>query len=222
MTLVVALDTSSRTYAVAVGSGDLPAAERRSSRRDDPAFAGLGDMTARALSDAGAAFGDVTAIGVDIGPGGLSSIRAAVAYANGLAFSLGVKILPVSSLELMAVEARRTHREPVLCLKRGQAGNVYAGLFVNGENTELRHGPPASVVPAIAGDLDRLCLAGAATGDTASLLPGVTVVDTGITDADVTVLYQVTVAALADPERLVSTATPLNEASRVFHNSAAR
>lgn len=222
MTLVLALDTSSRTYAVAVGSEDRPAAERRSSRHDDPAFAGLGELAAQALSDAGAAFGDIAAIGVDIGPGGLSSIRAAVAYANGLAFSLGVKILPVSSLELMAIAAQHACQDPVLCLKRGQAGNVYAGLFVNGENTELRHGPPASVVPSIVDGLDRICLAGAATDDAADLLPGITVLDTGIVDADVTVLYQATRAAIANPERLVRTATPLNEASRVFHGSAAR
>lgn len=223
MTLVVALDTSSRTYAVAVGTGDRPAAERRSSRRDDPAFAGLGALTAQALSDAGATFSDIAAIGVDVGPGGLSSIRAAVAYANGLAFSLGVKVFPVSSLELMAIAAQRAHRDPVLCLKRGQAGNVYAGLYVNGENTELRYGPPASVVPAVVGSLDTICLAGAlASAEVAELLPGVTIIDTGIVDANVTVLYEAARAALANPERLVSTAVPLNEASRVFHNSAAR
>ena len=221
MTLVLALDTSSRTYSVAVGSADRPASTR-SSRRDDVAFAGLGGLAAQALSEVGAAFGDIAAIGVDIGPGGLSSIRAAVAYANGLAFSLGVPVLPVNSLELMATAARHATRDPVLCLKRGQAGNVYAGLFVNGENTELRHGPPASVVPAIAGGLDRIVLAGAATDEAAALLPGVAVVDTGIVDADVTVLYRLTRAALANRERLVTSAVPLNEASRIFHNSTAR
>ncbi len=222
MTLILALDTSSRTYAVAVGSEDRPAAERRSSRHN-PAFAGLGDMVAQALSTAGGAFQQLAGIGVDIGPGGLASIRAAVAYANGLAFSLGVRIFPVSSLELLAIAVRREHQDPILCLKPGQNGNVYAGLFINGENTELRHGAPATVVPAIANGLDRLCLAGMEIDGIADLLPVVTVVNTGITEADVTFLYEATrVALAANPERLVSTATPLNEASRAFHNSAAR
>jgi tRNA threonylcarbamoyl adenosine modification protein YeaZ len=221
VTLVLALDTSSRTYAVAVGRKDRPAAERRSTRQD-PAFAGLGDMVAQALSDAGESFQDLAGIGVDIGPGGLPSIRAAVAYANGLAFSLGVRIFPVGSLELLAMAARPKHQDPILCLKPGQNGNVYAGLFINGENTELRHGPPATVVPAIVNGLDRLCLAGTDIDGIASLLPAVTVVSTGITEADVTILYKATrVALAADPERLVSSATPLNESSRAFHNSAA-
>jgi tRNA threonylcarbamoyladenosine biosynthesis protein TsaB len=221
VTLVLVLDTSSRTFAVAVGSGDQPAAVGRSAWRDDPAYAGLGDLTARALAETGQAFGDIAAIGVDVGPGGLGSIRSAVAYANGLAFSLGVQIFPVSSLELMAIAAQRAHRDPVLSLKRGQGGNLYAALFVNGEHTELRYGLPATVIPGLAGGLDRVCLAGAATDEAAALLPGVTVVDTGIVDADITVLYQATRRAAAHPERLVDTATPLNEASRVFHNSAA-
>lgn len=214
MTLVLALDASSRTYAIAVGSGDQPAAER-SSRRDDPEFAGLGELAARTLAGAGASFRDITAIGVDVGPGGLSSVRAAVAYANGLAFSLGVRIFAVSSLELMAIAAQRGRGEPVLSLKRGQGGSVYAALFVNGENTDMRHGPPESVVPAIAAGLDAVSVAGAASEDVAGLLPGITVTETGVTDADVTVLYQATRAA--HPGRLVRIATPLNEASPVFH-----
>lgn len=221
MSLVLALDASSRTYAIAVGSGDQPSAVR-SSRRDDPAFTGIGELAARALADAGAGFSDVAAIGVDVGPGGLSSIRAAVAYANGLAFSLGVQVFPVSSLELMAIAARQRQRGPVLCLKRGQGGNVYAALFVDDENTEMRYGLPGSVVPAITGGLDEVSVAGATGNDLVDLLPGVTVADTGIEDADVTVLYQATRDAMAHPARLVSTATPLNEASRIFHDPSPR
>lgn len=216
MTLVLALDASSRAYAIAVGSGDQPAAVR-SSRRDDPEFAGLGELTARTLTHIGASFSDITAIGLDVGPGGLSSIRAAVAYANGLAFSLGVPIFAISSLELMAIAAEQGHREPVLSWKRGQVGNVYAALFVSGKDADMRHGLPGEVLPTIAGGLDKVRLAGATGDDVADLLPGVTVVETGVADADVAVLYQATMNAIAHPERLVSVATPLNEASRIFH-----
>lgn len=221
MTLVLALDASSRSYAVAAGSADRPSAQR-SSRRDDPGFVGLGELAARTLADAGASFGDIGVIGVDVGPGGLSSVRSAVAYANGLAFSLGVKLFAISSLELMAISASHGHREPVLSLKRAQGGNVYAALFAEGKNTDMRHGLPESVVPAIAGDLETLCVAGESGLDVAALLPGVTLVQTEISQADVTVLYQATKEAMAYPEKLVSVATPLNEASPVFHQPSHR
>jgi hypothetical protein len=50
----------------------------------------------------------------------------------------------------------------------------------------------------------------------------VTIRDTGIAEADVTVLYQAARAAMSDPERLVPIASPVNEASLIFHNQAAR
>jgi tRNA threonylcarbamoyladenosine biosynthesis protein TsaB len=219
MRLVLAIEASSRTYAVAVGAGERPSAQR-ASRRDAPAFAGLGDLVAQTLAAHDAAFSDIEAIAVDIGPGGLSSIRAAVAYANGLAFSLGVPVFPVSSLELMAIAAQRVHQGPLLCLKRGVGGNSYAGLFIDAEIAELRHGPASAIVPELAASLEAVGVAGVAADDVAGFLPGVTVTDTGVADADVVVLYQAARAAMADePARLVPLASAINEGSLIFHQA---
>jgi tRNA threonylcarbamoyladenosine biosynthesis protein TsaB len=219
--LVLALEASSRTYAVAVGDGEEPRA-RAAVRRDDPSFRGLSELVTRTLDRAGNRFGDIGTIAVDVGPGGLLSIRAAVAYANGLAFALGVKIFAISSLELVAMAAQEAHPDPILCLKRGLGGNTYAALFAVGELVDMRHGPPDSVVPAVAGGLARVCIAGTATDDVAGLLAGVVVEHSGIDEADVAVLYRTARAAAADPQRLVPAASPLNEASRIFHEPAAR
>jgi tRNA threonylcarbamoyladenosine biosynthesis protein TsaB len=196
---------------------------RRESRRDDPAFAGLGDLVAQTLAAAGAAFSDIEAIAVDTGPGGLSSIRAAVAYANGLAFSLGVKVFPVTSLELMALAAAApARRGPLLCLKRGTGANAYGALFVDGEVAEMRYGPAVSMARALAAGLAEVYVAGLPGDDVTGLLPGVTVRDTGIANADVTVLYQAARTALADPERFVTAATAVNEGSLMFHKPVTR
>jgi tRNA threonylcarbamoyladenosine biosynthesis protein TsaB len=219
--LVLALEASSRTYAVAVGDREEPRAQA-AVRRDDPSFRGLSELVSRTLDRAGETFGDIGTIGVDIGPGGLLSIRAAVAYANGLAFALGARIFPISSLELMAMAAQQAHRGPILCLKGGLGGNTYAALSADGELVDMRHGPPDSVVPAVAGDLARVCVAGTAKDDVEGLLAGVVVEHSGIEDADVVVLYRAARAAAADPERLVPAASPLNEGSRIFHEPGAR
>jgi tRNA threonylcarbamoyl adenosine modification protein YeaZ len=219
--LVLALEASSRTYAVAVGDGETPRAQT-AARRDDPAFRELNELVTRALDSAGETFGDIGTIAVDVGPGGLLSIRAAVAYANGLAYALGAKLFPISSLELMAIAAQQAHRGPILSLKRGQGGNTYAGLFADGEIADMRHGPPDSVVPAIAGGLARVCVAGAARDDVAGLLAGVVVEDSRIEEADVAVLYRTARAAAADPERLLPIVSPLNEASSIFHEPGVR
>jgi tRNA threonylcarbamoyladenosine biosynthesis protein TsaB len=219
--LVLALEASSRTYAVAVGDGETPRAQT-AARRDDPAFRELNELVTRALDSAGETFGDIGTIAVNVGPGGLLSIRAAVAYANGLAYALGAKLFPISSLELMAIAAQQAHRGPILSLKRGQGGNTYAGLFADGEIADMRHGPPDSVVPAIAGGLARVCVAGAARDDVAGLLAGVVVEDSRIEEADVAVLYRTARAAAADPERLLPIVSPLNEASSIFHEPGVR
>jgi tRNA A37 threonylcarbamoyladenosine modification protein TsaB len=221
MRLVLALETSSRIYAVAVGDGDRPRA-RRVSRRNDRAFLDVGELVVQALAAGDVAFSDIETIAVDVGPGDVLSIRAAVAYANGLGFSLGARIFPISSLELMAIAARQVYSGPLVCLKRGPGGTAYAGLFVNGEIAEMRHGPPGSVVPAIAAGLETVGVAGAtAEYDVADLLPGVTVEDTGIVNADVSVLYQAARATMADRQRFVPVASPLHEGSRIFHQPAA-
>ena len=219
--LVLALEASSRTYAVAVGDGEEPRAQA-AVRRDDPSFRGLSELVSRTLDRAGERFGDIGTIGVDVGPGGLLSIRAAVAYANGLAFALGAKIFPISSLELMAMAAQRAHPGPILGLRRGLGGNTYAALFADGELVDMRHGPPDSVVPAVAGGLARVCVAGTAKDDVEGLLAGVVAEHSGIEEADVAVLYRAARAAAADPERLVPAASPLNEGSRIFHEPEAR
>jgi tRNA threonylcarbamoyl adenosine modification protein YeaZ len=217
--IVLALETSSRTYAVAVGDGETPLAQA-AAHRSDPECPQLGVLVDGVLARGGLPFSDIGVIGVDVGPGGLVPIREAVAYANGLAFSLGVKIFPMSSLELMAVAAHGACRGPFLCLKAARGGNTYVGLFAHGETAEMRHGPPGSVIPAIASGLTRVCVAGPIKEDVPDLLPDVTVEDSGLEEADVAVLYRVTRAAAADPERLVPVASPINEASRIFHEPA--
>ena len=77
-------------------------------------------------------------------------------------------------------------------------------------------------MPALAGGLDRVSLAGVPKADAAGLLPGVTITETGIAEADVTVLYRTARAAMSDPGRLVPIASPVNEASLIFHKQTAR
>jgi tRNA threonylcarbamoyladenosine biosynthesis protein TsaB len=227
MALLLSIDTSSRTYAVAAGAGDRPDAVR-TARRGEPGFEGVGGLASAVVADLGARFRDIEVIAVDTGPGGLSSIRSAVAYANGLAFSLGVRVFPVTSLELMAIAAegatgaKATAADPVLSLKRAQGGNVYAGLFADGEMTVMRHGQPGEILPELTGGLAAFRLAGLTAADLDGLAaPGLTggaaVTETGIGEADVTVLYETAKASVRAPDRTAALATALNEGSPVFH-----
>jgi len=220
MGLLLAIEASSRAYVVAVGTGSRPSAQC-SGHREDPGFAGIGGLVTQVLADTDATFSNIGLIAVDVGPGGLSSIRSAVAYANGLAFSLGVPVFAIGSLELMAIAAQSEHRGPLLIVKRGQGGNVYAGLFTDGEKARFRCGPARTVVPELAVGLAAVHVAGGLADDVTSLLPGVMVTDTGIADASVLTLYEAARAAMATPELLIPAAIAINEASPEFHQAEA-
>jgi tRNA threonylcarbamoyl adenosine modification protein YeaZ len=223
MKLALAIEASSAAYAVALGDVSVPTVHREC-RRDDPSFAGIGEMVASSAAAAGANFSDIETIAVDIGPGSLSSVRAAVAYANGLAFSLGIMVFCANSLELMAAESREIQPSPALCVRKGEAGNVYAGIFAD-ENggmpdeppTQLRYGPFQATVAALAGDHPKITVAGAHRQAVAGVLAGAHVYDTGIDQPSVATLYAMMRAERTRPGRLVPLASPLNEGSKVFH-----
>jgi tRNA A37 threonylcarbamoyladenosine modification protein TsaB len=196
MTRTLAIETSSVTYGVAVGNGGTIVAER-TLRRDDPAFTGLADLVASVVDD----FAAIDAVAVDIGPGNLASVRSGVAYANGLAFSLGRPILVASSLELLALEAGD---DATLCLRDAGSGRVYARF-----DGELRHGPFEPVVLSLVGDRPAISVAGVHRAKVAALLPGVAIKDTGIDAPQVATL-------LAARTKQVDVASPLTEASPEF------
>lgn len=54
----------------------------------------------RFLTESGANWSDITAIGVVVGPGSFTGIRMGIAYAKGLAMGLDIPIVPINAFEL--------------------------------------------------------------------------------------------------------------------------
>jgi tRNA threonylcarbamoyladenosine biosynthesis protein TsaB len=206
--MILAIETSSINYAAALCTADEIVASRVL-RRDDPAFEGIGALVAEALALAGKGFGDIDGLAVNAGPGNLGSIRAGVAYVNGLAFALGRPILAANSLALLALEVDQPH---VLCLRNAGGGEVYAGVFPSGR---MRHGPLATVVPELAGGLPEVFVAGSFRQEAISALPGGSAKDSGVEYPDVATLQRF-LASASDAEWM-DVVSPINEGSAVFH-----
>lgn len=215
MSLLLAIESTSGLYSVAAGTGEEPGS-RRASRREDPGFAGLGDLVSAVLAELGAAAADIDRLAADVGPGNLSSVRAAVAYVNGLAFSLSRPVFCANSLELMAM-GLVGGPVPVLCLRKASGGNAYLGRYAADGTPIMTFGRLERAVPAVCGELPAVAVAGAFKDQVAKLLPDCHVIDTGVDHPDVDVLYRMARAGGADSGRLVPQAQALNEGSPVFH-----
>ena len=89
-------------------------------------------MTERILRRNGLSFGDVDYVALTNGPGYFTGIRVGAAYASGLAYASGAKIIPVSSLDVLA----HGQTGKVLVLVYAGHGFVYAscnGFLESGE-----------------------------------------------------------------------------------------
>ncbi|MBT2130469.1 tRNA (adenosine(37)-N6)-threonylcarbamoyltransferase complex dimerization subunit type 1 TsaB [Aliiroseovarius lamellibrachiae] len=106
------------------------------------------------LDAGGATYQDLDAIGVGIGPGNFTGIRISVAAARGLALSLGVPAVGVSTLEAMALGQDHT----VLISLDARRDMVYTQLFNSGTQSAPMLGtldniplPPARAEAAVMG-----------------------------------------------------------------------
>ena len=76
---------------------------------------------------------EIDTIFVANGPGSFTGIRIGVTVAKIMAWSLNIKVVPISSLELMATT--RNNKEYIAPLIDARRGYVYAGLYDNKLNS---------------------------------------------------------------------------------------
>lgn len=107
----LAIETSTRTGRLALGRGDelLACVELPTKRRHNLDLVPTIDRVCR---DHGLGPGDLAEVYVSLGPGSFTGLRSAVATVKMLALTLGVKLVGVSTLEVLRVQ----HPEATVCL----------------------------------------------------------------------------------------------------------
>jgi tRNA threonylcarbamoyladenosine biosynthesis protein TsaB len=154
--IVLGLDTATSATAVALRLED----GRSSEARDDPAAGEhpghatrLLAMAEELLGEAGIAWGEIGRIAVGVGPGTFTGLRVGVATARGLAQSLGIELVGISSLQALAAPAL-TAPSPsgsaamppagVVAVIDARRGQVFAAAYVP---STVGSGPPRELTP---------------------------------------------------------------------------
>ena len=123
-TLVLAFDTSAAHCAAALLSGDRLLGLRHEAM-DKGQAERLLPLLDEVLDAAGMAWPDLTALAVGTGPGNFTGVRIAVAAARGLALSLGVPAIGVTTLDARAYGLPR----PLAVVEDARRGEIYLQEF---------------------------------------------------------------------------------------------
>jgi tRNA threonylcarbamoyladenosine biosynthesis protein TsaB len=86
-------------------------------------------MVDRILAEGGVTLASLSGIAAGVGPGSFTGVRVSVAVAQGLAFGAGLPVVPVTSLEALALEAIGRGAERVMACLDARMGEVYWGCF---------------------------------------------------------------------------------------------
>lgn len=143
---IVAIETATAASSVALVDGsEVVASARRIDRRGHVGF--LVPALDFCFAQAGWAHAEIDVVAVDVGPGLFSGIRAGLATAQALAGAAGVPLLPVISLDAVALGAATSHRRiwAVVDVRRGE---VAAGPYRPVPGGVLRDGSGELVTAA--------------------------------------------------------------------------
>jgi tRNA threonylcarbamoyladenosine biosynthesis protein TsaB len=89
---------------------------------------------------------DVDVVAVDVGPGLFSGIRVGIATAQAVAAAVGARLVPVSSLDAVALQAATAHRR-IWSVVDARRGELAVGAYRPVPGGVVRDGPTELVSP---------------------------------------------------------------------------
>jgi tRNA threonylcarbamoyladenosine biosynthesis protein TsaB len=143
--IVLGFDTATQSTAVGLRLADGSTLQTR----DDPApdahpghATRLLEMTNELLAQAQLGWSALERLAVGVGPGRFTGLRVGVATARGLAQSLGIELVGVSSLQALAFGTRAHDEEddgtrPALAVIDARRGEAFAGAYTADGEVEL-------------------------------------------------------------------------------------
>jgi tRNA A37 threonylcarbamoyladenosine modification protein TsaB len=159
MSLILAISTSSTQFEVIIGDNSTvlfsDSYTLSLTDKKDISF-----LVAECLEKVNITSQELKSIIVDVGPGGTSLVRTGVAFGNGLAYSLGIPICPVLSVELVGIELWEKYKLPVIITVKSIKDSAYVALY-DGKLKDLKYGIMTDVVAKMTDGINEFVIAGA-------------------------------------------------------------
>jgi tRNA threonylcarbamoyladenosine biosynthesis protein TsaB len=156
MPILLAIETSSELASCALLVGDTVTVRESSGVRTHSQA--ILPMVQALLADAGVALADCDAIAFGAGPGSFTGVRTACGITQGLAFGAGVPVLPLITLDAMALACReRSGASDILAVLDARMGEVYWAQYRYADGWQTVVAPalcaPEAVAPVWAAGL---------------------------------------------------------------------
>jgi tRNA threonylcarbamoyladenosine biosynthesis protein TsaB len=143
---ILALDTATEACSVAICTEDGVIGRCREVGRGHAELI-LG-MVDEILAESGISLGGLDGIAASVGPGAFTGVRISVSVAQGLAFGSGLPVVPVTTLEALALAAIGGGAQAVLACLDARMGEVYWACFsADAQRGLIGHGRPRVSVP---------------------------------------------------------------------------
>lgn len=146
---ILALDAATEACSVALLSGGALISRTVESGKSNATK--IVSMAEEVLAEAQLSLSMLDAIAASIGPGAFTGVRISVAVAQGLAFGADLKVLPVTTLEALALQVIDAPERRALACLDARMGEVYWGCFAWDAargvvcSGAMRVGPPGEV-----------------------------------------------------------------------------
>jgi len=125
---LLAFDTSSVSCSVALQFGDEVRVRHEEQPREHTRL--LLPMIRSVMDEAGLVYSGLDAIVLGNGPGSFIGVRIAASVAQGIAYAAGVDVVPVSSMEAVALQVSRHYEaDEVIVTQDAHMGEVYLGIY---------------------------------------------------------------------------------------------
>lgn len=155
--LTLGISTSSPKFSLVLGKGTEILYNSDQYEIAEPKEIGL--FLEKALEAVGEPISSIKNIIVDNGPGGTSRVRTGVAFANSIAYSLGVPVNTVSSLVVAGMDFWETKQQPVICTVKSLNNNAFIGIYTDKEYKKF-YGKIKEILPRELEGIDQFTVVG--------------------------------------------------------------